>query len=340
MKIKISPFFVFLILIVLWIITIAVSSKLGFMSLSWTDLFTAAQKGCVGSSASPQLFLLCSVRLPRVLLSSLAGFVLSLAGAVMQGLFRTPLSDPYLLGIASGSTAGASFVLFLGLSQSLFFLPIGALLGGIVSVMIVGFIAASYSRRETGSHLFVLAGVAISTIFSALTSIFLYLSPESQGPQNLLFWLLGSFSRSEWLFVGIVFLCTLLCTPFIFASATPLNLLSLGDPMAVHLGVSPSRIRIRLLILTTLLTAVVVASVGPIGFVGLLVPHAIRILVGPDHRRLLPLSAFAGAIFLTWCDTLARVLFAPQAELPIGIVTSLLGAPFFLSLLVRTNPLR
>lgn len=325
-------------LTVCWLIAFFLSIKLGVSTISIVELFDAFVSHCIPpktSSSSQTLFILCSIRLPRVLLSGLTGFILSLCGAVMQGLFRTPLADPYLLGILGGSTSGAALMIYLGLGESFFFLPMGSFLGGLLAVSLVSLVATRWTRIPMEPNLLILAGIAFSSLFSAITSCLIYFTPDQKGPQSLIFWLLGSFSRSQWPFVEIIAGLLLLLSPFLFASARGLNLLSLGDVMAQHLGQSPHLLRKILLLLTTLLTATVVASVGPIGFLGILIPHIMRLLVGPDHRRLLAASALGGAVFLTLCDTLSRILFAPAFELPVGIITALLGAPFLLLLVMR-----
>lgn len=282
---------------------------------------------------STHLFILTQIRLPRVLLAALVGGALALCGAVMQGLFRNPLADPYLLGIASGATAGAALVIALHLDSYLGALPLGAFLGGLLVVGIVYRIAKT-RVAQLDNYALILAGVALAALFSAVTSFLLFYGGASQDARRLIFWILGGLGGAQWLYVlGLV--GTLLVTgAVLLLFARDLNAFSLGEEMAAHLGVEPRHLRKILLLAVTVLTAVAVAVSGTIGFVGLIVPHMLRLIVGPDHRMLLPASALGGAVLLVLCDALARTVLAP-AELPIGIITALLGAPFFLFLLRR-----
>ncbi len=282
---------------------------------------------------STHLFILTQIRLPRVLLAALVGGALALCGAVMQGLFRNPLADPYLLGIASGATAGAALVIALHLDSYLGALPLGAFLGGLLVVGIVYRIAKT-RVAQLDNYALILAGVALAALFSAVTSFLLFYGGASQDARRLIFWILGGLGGAQWLYVlGLV--GTLLVTgAVLLLFARDLNALSLGEEMAAHLGVEPRHLRKILLLAVTVLTAVAVAVSGTIGFVGLIVPHILRLIVGPDHRMLLPTSALGGAVLLVLCDALARTVLAP-AELPVGIITALLGAPFFLFLLRR-----
>lgn len=281
--------------------------------------------------APTECFILTQIRLPRVLLAALVGGALGLCGAVMQGLFRNPLADPYLLGIASGATAGVALVIALRLDILWGAAPIGAFLGGVLAVGIV-YRIAQMRWAQLDNYALILSGVALAALFSAITSFLLFYSGASQDARRLIFWILGGLGGAQWLYVfGL--LGTLLVTGAgLMLFARDLNALSLGEEMAAHLGIEPRHVRKVLLFLVTVLTAVAVAVSGTIGFVGLIVPHILRLIVGPDHRLLLPASALGGAVLLTLCDALARTVLVPT-ELPIGILTALLGAPFFLALL-------
>lgn len=278
-------------------------------------------------------FILTQIRLPRVLLAALVGGALALCGAVMQGLFRNPLADPYLLGIASGATAGAALVIALRLDIYWGAVPVGAFLGGVLAVAIVYRIAQT-RWAQLDNYALILSGVALAALFSAVTSFLLFYAGASQDARRLLFWILGGLGGAQWVYV-LGLLGTLLGAGIILVLfARDLNALALGEEMAAHLGIEPRHLRKILLFAVTVLTAAAVAVSGTIGFVGLIVPHILRLIVGPDHRLLLPASALGGAVLLTLCDALARTVLAP-AELPIGIITALLGAPFFLFLLRR-----
>lgn len=278
-------------------------------------------------------FILMQIRLPRVLLAALVGGALALCGAVMQGLFRNPLADPYLLGIASGATAGAALVIALRLDIYWGAVPLGAFLGGVLAVAIVYRIAQT-RWAQLDNYALILSGVALAALFSAVTSFLLFYSGASQDARRLIFWILGGLGGAQWVYVFGLLGTMLGAGIILLLFARDLNALALGEEMAAHLGIEPRHLRKILLFFMTLLTAVAVAVSGTIGFVGLIVPHILRLIVGPDHRLLLPAAALGGAVLLTLCDAVARTVLAP-AELPIGIITALLGAPFFLFLLRR-----
>ncbi len=272
------------------------------------------------------------VRLPRVLLGLLVGSALAVSGAAMQGLFRNPLASPYVLGIASGASTGAA-VAILFASGSLLFLPLGAFVGATAAVLIVYGLARGRDRR-TSIFTLILAGVAVGALFSAVTSFLIYLSSGGEKLSDVLFWIMGGLGRSTWTSLAILTPIAAVGIGGVFFFARDLNALSLGEEGAFHVGVNPTTLYRWLLGLTTLLTAAAVAMAGTIGFIGLVIPHIMRLLIGPDHRRLIPVSALAGGCFLVWSDMAARTVFAP-AELPVGVITALLGAPFFLYLLKR-----
>lgn len=279
------------------------------------------------------LFILTQIRLPRVLLAALVGGALALCGAVMQGLFRNPLADPYLLGIASGATAGAALTIALHLDIYWGAVPIGAFLGGVLAVTMVYRIAQT-RWAQLDNYALILSGVALAALFSAVTSFLLFYRGASHDARRLIFWILGGLGGAQWVYVLGLLGTLLVAGMILLLFARDLNALALGEEMAAHLGIEPRHLRKILLFAVTLLTAVAVAVSGTIGFVGLIVPHMLRLIVGPDHRLLLPTSALGGAVLLTLCDAVARTVLSP-AELPIGIITALLGAPFFLFLLRR-----
>jgi len=279
--------------------------------------------------------IIINFRLPRVLIGALVGFVLALCGGVMQGIFRNPLADPYLLGIASGATAGAAAVIALHLETIPLALPGAAFLGGLLAVSIVYRIASSSHGARLDNFTLILAGVALAALFSAITAFFLYMAGERER-SGIVFWVMGGLAGAHWRFLYPLLPIALLGGAAILLFARDLNALALGEEQAAHLGIEPGRLKRILLAIVTLMTAAAVSAAGTIGFVGLIVPHAIRLVIGPDHRYLLPASALAGAVFLMLCDTAARTVASP-AELPVGIITALFGAPFFLYLLRRSR---
>lgn len=271
------------------------------------------------------------LRLPRAIAAVLVGMALAVSGSVMQGIFRNPLASPYLLGVASGASAGAALVIVLGLYGDFggAALPVGSFVGGTLAVVTVYQLAA---RRGASATTLILAGVALSALFSAFTSFLIVLSGRQMA--EIVFWIMGGLGRARWEHLVWLLPVVLTSSAVVWAFSRDLNALALGDEGARHLGISPERVKRGLLVGITVLTGAAVASAGTIGFVGLITPHALRLIVGPDHRILLPASAFGGAIFLIVADTAARTAMAPM-ELPVGILTAGVGAPFFLYLLLN-----
>ncbi len=277
------------------------------------------------------------LRMPRVLLALLVGGGLSIIGAAMQALVRNPLAEPYILGISSGASAGAS-LFYLGflpplLSKTLS-MPLAAFAGGLAAVTVVYLVARAGSRLSVARLL--LAGVAMSALMASVTSFVTLASPEPDRLRAVLFWLLGSLAHTHWGVLPLPALVTALGLLVMLALARPLDALLMGDEPAHSLGVPVEATKRVLIVLAALVTGALVASSGAIGFVGLIVPHAVRSLVGVTHRRLVPLSFLAGAVFLLWADVLARVLL-PSQEIPVGVITALCGVPFFLVLLRRSE---
>ena len=277
------------------------------------------------------------LRMPRVLLALLVGGGLSIIGVAMQTLVRNPLAEPYILGISSGASAGAA-LFFLGflpplLSQTLS-LPLAAFIGGLLSITVVYMVARTGSRVSVARLL--LAGVAMSSFMAAITAFVTYASPNPQKLQAVLFWLLGSFSSTHWDLLPLPAVVTGIGLLLMISLARPLDAMLMGDEPAHSLGVPVEATKRLLIVLAALVTGILVASSGAIGFVGLIVPHAVRTVVGVTHRRLVPLSFLAGALFLLWADVAARVLL-PAEELPVGVITAFCGVPFFLVLLRRSE---
>ena len=275
------------------------------------------------------------LRFPRVLLAGLVGMCLALSGAAYQGLFKNPMADPHIIGVSQGASLGAGISIVLGTQVNwlgLGTLPIFAFIGAMGTVGIVYFLARVERRVPVMTLL--LAGIAVGTLLSALVSLLIFFS--GQQLHSIIYWLMGGFSGRSWDYVIMVLPYTLLGAGIILALARELNLLLLGEETAQHLGVKIETVKMLLLAAASLLTAAAVSASGIIGFVGLIIPHAVRILVGPDHRILLPAAALAGAAFLMAADILARILLNP-AELPVGIITALFGAPFFIYLLRRSR---
>ncbi|MEL6900148.1 MAG: iron ABC transporter permease [Cyanobacteria bacterium J06606_4] len=269
------------------------------------------------------------LRLPRVMAAMVVGSALGLSGALLQGMLRNGLASPFLLGISAGSGLAAVAILGLGIWQV--WLPLGAWLGGVVTIIMVYLLA----RTGTGISVerLILGGVALSSLFGAFQSMLLLLSPDGQA-QAALSWLIGSLNGRGWQELSVVGPSVLIA---LFAGcllARQLNVLSLGDDLAVGLGASLMRSRILIGAIATLLAAGAVSIAGLVGFVGLIVPHGVRLLVGTDYRLVLPFSALGGALVLSTADLLARL---GPTEVPVGIVTAVMGSPIFIWLLYRRN---
>ena len=277
------------------------------------------------------------IRLPRILLALLVGAVLAVLGTVMQGLFRNPLADPSLIGVSGGASVGAAVVIVIvgGAMVSplagLSLISFGAFIGGVISTLIVYRVATSSLGTSVTTML--LAGIAIGAIAGAFNSLLSYFS-DNQMLRQISVWQMGNLGGANWLKVTIMAAVSALLLVVLPSQAKSLNALLLGESEARHLGIDVQTIKRKLIFLTALGVGVSVALAGLIGFVGLIVPHMIRLLIGPDHRWLLPATALAGASLLIIADSIARVVVLPT-ELPTGILTALLGAPFFVALLIR-----
>jgi iron complex transport system permease protein len=271
------------------------------------------------------------VRLPRVILAGLVGAALAVAGATYQGLFRNPLADPYLIGVAQGASLGAicGFMLPITWQISTFgTVPILAFIGALLATLVV-YLLARVGKTLPVTTL-ILSGVALSALLSSISS-YLIISSDDQ-VHGILYWLMGSFSLTQWSEVWIVLPYVAAGTAVILVFSRLLNVMQLDEEQAQQLGVNVEKYKLILLAAATMITAASVSFVGTIGFVGIIVPHAVRLIWGADHRFLLPLSILTGAVFLIFADLVSRTLLAP-AEIPIGVITALCGAPFFLYLL-------
>lgn len=270
--------------------------------------------------------IIVDIRLPRVLLAGLVGAALGVAGAAYQGLFRNPLADPYLIGVAQGAALGA--VIGFVTPWPVAGIPALAFLGGLMAV------GAVYSLARVGKTLpvttLILAGVALGAFLASITSYLMIVSGDRL--HGIISWLMGRFSLGNWEQVWIVAPSVIIGMAVIWLHARPLNVMQLDEEQAQQLGINVEQVKLILLVAATLITAAAVSFVGTIGFVGIIVPHAVRLIWGPDHRFLLPLATLAGAGFLILADTVARTVLAPT-EIPVGVITAFVGAPFFLYLL-------
>lgn len=280
--------------------------------------------------------ILLSLRLPRVLLAGLVGAGLSMAGVVFQVLLRNPLADPYILGVSSGSAVGTILAILLGISATSFGLPVASFMGALLTILVV-----FYFGREDGKihpSTLLLSGVVTGSFLSAVILFLLSLSQKEE-LHTILFWLMGDFSFSNFLSLRVVFPYIFLGFIFLYSRSRHYNLLLLGEEGAIQMGLSVERLKLLSYLSASLITAASVSVCGLIGFVGLIVPHGVRIVLGADHRLLLPSSALIGASFLILSDTLARTILAP-VELPVGVVTAAFGGPFFIYLLRRRKGMK
>ncbi|TCJ18725.1 iron ABC transporter permease [Parasulfuritortus cantonensis] len=273
------------------------------------------------------------IRLPRILAAMLVGAALSVSGAAYQGLFRNPMVSPGILGVSAGASLGAALAILLGFGMP--GIQAMAFLFGLAAVAATWAIGAGLAKRSDPVLVMVLAGVIVGTLFTAFVSLVKFVADPNNTLPTITFWLMGSLASVDLADAGLAAVPVLGGSLVLLALGWTLNVLSFGDEEARALGLATGRLRFTVILCATLVTAAAVAISGIIGLVGLIVPHLARMLVGPDHRILLPVSALLGAAFLLAVDDLARSLF--EAEVPLGIVTSILGAPFFLYLLARSR---
>ncbi|MGH7554250.1 MAG: FecCD family ABC transporter permease, partial [Longimicrobiales bacterium] len=273
------------------------------------------------------------LRLPRAALAVIAGGGLAVSGAVFQALLRNPLAEPYVLGISGGAAVGGVTVLVLGLGRLVpWVMPAGAFAGAVLAIVLVFRIAVRVGRA-LDTRVLLLAGVVTGAFFNAVILLLLTIA-DFESFRSAVFWMMGSLAGASWASLGIVAGYLLPAVAVLFALARPLNLLALGEETALYLGTRVERVKVAAYIVASLAVAATVALCGVIGFIGLIVPHALRLLWGNDHRLLLPGSFLAGGAFLLAADTVARTVASP-AELPVGVITALVGVPLFIVLLTR-----
>ena len=326
-----------LLLVLAFLALSAGSSDLGMRQV--VEIAAASIPG-VGTFLAPRVDpldrqILLFLRMPRIILSIMVGGALAIAGAVFQGLFRNPMADPYVLGTSSGAALGATLAYAARLDYSLFGLnavSLAAFVGAFLTTLLV------YNLARTGRRVpptvLLLGGMAVSLLLASVISLIMIF--QRQEMYRIVLWLMGGFSTCRWIHVGAVFPYVVLGLGLTSVFARDLNALLLGEEKAQQLGVDSQRLQLVLALAASMLVTAAVSISGIIGFVGLVVPHAVRLMCGPDHRGLIPLSALCGGIFLLVADTAARTVLAP-VELPVGIVTSLLGVPLFVYLLKRAT---
>lgn len=272
------------------------------------------------------------IRFPRVVLAGLVGAGLGLVGAALQSVTRNPLADPHLLGISSGGAFGAiAALMHTGLFLGLLTVPLMAFGGALVATVLV--LGVAHLAGASSADRLVLAGVAVSFVIMACANILIFLG-DPRATHTVVFWMLGGLGLAQWSHLAWPLAVLIPCGLWLWSQAGRLNAMSLGDETAASLGIEVGRFRLTVFVAAALITGVMVAFSGLIGFVGLMMPHLVRLVVGGDNARVLPASAFAGAVFLIWADAAARVVMAPE-DMPIGVVTGLIGGVFFIWMMAR-----
>jgi len=316
------------------VVSIAGALTIGPSGLGLSDVWASFQAKITGGDSglsSIREGIIWNLRLPQSLLAAACGAGLAVCGAVLQSLLRNPLADPFVLGVSSGASLGAVSVVLLGVGAGVIGMAGGAFLGAVVAFALVLLLAALAGGT---TDRVVLAGIAGTQLFSALTSFVVYTAADAEQTRGVLFWLLGSLANPTWTEVSTCAAVTAAGLIVCLLCASALDAFTFGNDAAASLGIHVGRTRILLLGVTALITAVIVSVAGAIGFVGLVLPHAARALVGMRHRIMMPTVALIGALFLIWVDVLARTVIAPE-ELPVGVVTAIVGVPAFIAVLIR-----
>lgn len=325
---------VFLIVAFFWALSIGtVKFPLAVIYNAVTEQFTSTLP-IESPGHTPIHDIIWLLRMPRLVLAAFVGMGLAVCGVIMQAVVKNPLADPYILGISSGASLGATAAILLGIgiSWSENFVGIAAFIGAFAISLGVLFISNLGGRANSIKLL--LAGMALSAVCGAFSSFIVYFANNKEGMQTIAYWLMGSFAGAKWDTLTIIGPIVVLCTLFFWTQSRILNLMLLGDESALTLGTDLHIYRQIYLLVSALIVGFVVYTAGMVGFVGLIVPHVIRMLVGTDHKKLIPVSALSGAVFLVVADGLCRVII-PRTELPIGILTSLIGAPCFVYLMIK-----
>jgi iron complex transport system permease protein len=310
------------------IVVALISLSMGPAKVSLGDILA----WCAGMRSVDQTtsMILAKIRLPRILLAGLAGFTLSLGGVVFQALLRNPLAEPFILGISSGAAIGAIGGIVLGLGFTVG-VPLLSFISALTTILLVMGISSRHGGLESSTLL--LTGVIVNAFFTAIIMFFIATASDSR-LHSMLFWLYGDLSQSKYIQLSICLPLVLIVSGVIYLFSRHLNLVVGGEQSALQMGVEVELLKWVSFIGISLITGVVVSFSGIIGFVGLIVPHLMRMILGPDHRMLLPASALGGAVFLIAADTVARTIISPS-ELPVGVITAFLGAPFFIYLLKK-----
>lgn len=333
----------FIIMACMLFISIVLSSTLGVANITFSNSMQILMGKIpfinklinVDNISETHKLIIINIRLPRIILSALIGAGLSVVGCVFQAIFKNPMADPYVLGISSGSALGASISIVMGISSMAFGIAgttLFAFIGAIFTTVLVYFIAKTGTKLPTNTLL--LAGVSVSFLFSSINSLIMIFNRDRV--EQIVFWTMGSLASATWKQVISLFFFIIIGFILIIIYSRDLNLMLMGDETACNLGIEVNFVKKFLLIVSSIIIASCVSVSGVIGFVGLIVPHITRMIVGPNHKVLIPFSTLGGAIFMIICDTLSRIL-APPAEIPVGAITALFGAPYFIYLLIKNK---
>lgn len=333
---------VVLTLLVILVGSIMISVTLGSAKISVSEVYKVLGYKLLGIkayseySSGPMHDVVWVIRFPRVVLAIAIGMSLSISGVVMQAIVKNPLADPYILGISSGASLGATFAIMLGF---------GAILGGnfvavmaFIGALLVSFgvlLLANIKGSATSSKL-ILAGMALSAVCSSFSNFIIYIANDKTGMQSVTYWLLGSLAGAKWETDIIILPIVIIACLFFWSRYRVLNLMLLGDDVSITLGTDLHKPRHIYLIITSIMIGLSVYCAGVIGFVGLIIPHAVRMIFGTDHKKLIPISALVGSIFMIFADALSRIII-PNSEIPIGILISMVGAPVFIYLMVKKS---
>lgn len=334
---------VILILIIAALLTVMVATGMGPVSVSpeTTARILLSKIPGIGRNIVPnwkpvEQNIVLVLRLPRVCLGLVVGASLAICGVTMQALVRNNLADPFILGVSSGAAAFATLGMLFGVFSFLgtYSLSISAFIGAAITIIFVYVLSRVRGRINITQLL--LSGVAVSMIMDGLTSVIKLGAPNALGLHNAEFWMSGSLASAKWAYLKLPLIVLILCMAFLLLNYRGLNLLLLGDDNAGALGINVRLLQKELILVASLMAGVTIAVSGTIGFVGLMVPHFTRLLVGGDHRKVLPIAALLGGILVVWVDVAARLIIAPE-ELPVGILTAIIGGPIFIVLLKRSN---
>lgn len=333
---------VVLTLLVILVGSIMISVTLGSAKISVSEVYKVLGYKLLGIkayseySSGPMHDVVWVIRFPRVVLAIAIGMSLSISGVVMQAIVKNPLADPYILGISSGASLGATFAIMLGFGAVLGgnFVGVMAFIGALL-VSFGVFLLANIKGSATSSKL-ILAGMALSAVCSSFSNFIIYIANDKTGMQSVTYWLLGSLAGAKWETDIIILPIVIIACLFFWSRYRVLNLMLLGDDVSITLGTDLHKPRHIYLIITSIMIGLSVYCAGVIGFVGLIIPHAVRMIFGTDHKKLIPISALVGSIFMIFADALSRIII-PNSEIPIGILISMVGAPVFIYLMVKKS---